>query len=61
MIILRKLFSIQAHDRQNRYHRKYQGTDGEDLSIDTIDLPDGGQETVITDSRGLLVERIIKH
>ena len=61
MIILRKLFSIQAHDRQNRYLRKYQGTEGEDLNIDTVDLPGGGQETVVTDSRGMLVERIIKH
>lgn len=61
MIILRKLFSIQAHDRQNRYLRKYQGTEGEDLNIDTIDLPGGGQETVITDSRGQLIEKIVKH
>ena len=61
MIILRKLFSIQAHDRQNRYHRQYQGTDGDDINIETTELPWGERETVITDSRGLLIEKIVKH
>lgn len=61
MIIKRKLFSIQAHDRQDRNYREYQGIDEDDINVDFIDLPDGGQETVITDSRGLLIEKIVKH
>lgn len=59
MIVLRKLFSIQAHNRSQLPF--YKSHNREDLSIETIDLPWGDSEKVITDSRGQLIEKIIKH
>jgi len=60
MIVLRKLFSITGpHNKSERQKARYH--EDEDLNYDTIDLPWGDSETVITDSRGQLIEKIIRH
>lgn len=60
MIIKRKLFSITgSHNKSERRKARYH--EDEDLNYETIELPWGDSETVITDSRGQLIEKITRH
>ena len=60
MIILRKMFSITGpHNKSERHRARY--PQDEELNYEVIELPWNETETVITDSRGQLIEKIIKH